>query len=112
MPDWYPEPELERHGLTPDDFNTSGCYVLALDAPTDLAALRDRWGAEYDVAPPAPLVSAVESGHDIIYLGAAKRLCDRLHDHVRGDVRQAGVLAVCPATGVAAVWRTDTPPKS
>lgn len=106
---FYPEESLEAHGVPPDAFNDPGCYALALDVPEDFDDLRDRWYAEYDVEPPAPLVNAVESGYALAYIGAAKRLCARLHDHVAGDVRQAGLLAVCPATELREVWRDSEP---
>lgn len=108
MDDWYPEESLERHGIPPDAFHEPGCYALALDAPEDFAALRERWYSVYEIEPPEEFVNAVEANRDLAYIGAASSLCDRLHDHVRGDVRQAGVLGVCPAVGLREVWRTDT----
>lgn len=106
-PPFYPAESLAEHGV--DDWSASGCYALSLAVPEDFDALRERWYKHYTIEPPEPLVNAVDAGLDACYLGAAKRLRARLADHVRGDVRQAGVLAVCPATGVREVFVDDDP---
>lgn len=108
MPDWYPESELERHGLTPGDWNRPGCYALSLDTPDFAIRFAERWDDHYDVSAPSGLSSAIQGGYDIVYVGATAHLRDRLQDHADGDVRQAGVCAVCPPTGVVAVWPEDT----
>lgn len=108
MPDWYPETALEAHGLTPDTFDSAGCYALALERPGGFDDLRERWYRHYDVEPPGALIDAVDTYRQLRYVGATGNLRDRLHDHVAGDVRRVKLLAVCPPTGVVAVWRYDS----
>lgn len=104
MPNFYPESELEKHGLTPDTFDSPGCYALDLDAPTDIHDLRARWYSHFDSEPPQALVTAVDDGKALVYVGLTQSLLHRLHDHVNRNVRKASILRVCPPTGVREVW--------
>jgi predicted GIY-YIG superfamily endonuclease len=86
-----------------DDPAQPGVYVLALDNPgPTLHAHARRWWTEYQTVQPDD-VGALAGTKDLLYVGAASNLRDRLEDHVRSDVRKSTWLSVYPPVGLRQV---------
>lgn len=103
-PPYYPETQLQHHGIPPHDWTNPGCYALNLTTPPTERDFMTRWRKHYDVNPPEALLAGITDGVPFVYVGATGNLRDRLHDHATGSHRQSSILTVLPATGVAAVW--------
>jgi len=79
-----------------DDPTQPGVYVLSLDNPgPSLHAHARRWYREFETVHPND-VGGLAGTKELLYVGAASDLQERLEDHVRADVRRATWLSVYP----------------
>jgi predicted GIY-YIG superfamily endonuclease len=84
------------------DFTTPAVYALRLHKPANLEAAL----AEHYAETPPWLDDAV-AAEQLVYVGAAARLLDRLEDHVQRNVRTVGLLEVCDIADIFSVWPFD-----
>jgi len=95
--DTYPD---EQHRIT-----DPGVYALRCCRPDDP---RTAWLKTYDVLP--SYIDALEDADGCVYVGAAGgSVLDRIHDHIKGNVRQTAFTSVCPPHSVLATRVSDTP---
>lgn len=79
-----------------DDPTQPGIYVLKLDTPgPSLHAHARRWWGEFQTVHPDDVAGLVGT-EQLLYVGAAAHLQDRLEDHVKADVRRSTWLSVYP----------------
>ena len=100
--------ELNRLGAW-NDAHGPGVYALELAVPDIPAAVREAWLAVHDVLPGEDLDKRLASASQVVYVGAAGNVYDRLTDHVGGQVRQAALLEVFDPVGIVNVWPYDDP---
>lgn len=106
---------LDRRGQL-DDARGPGCYALAVDAPDSGDQVARHWHRHHDQAPSEGFYSRLAEAGDVLYVGAASHVYDRLCDHVAGDVRQAAFLEafppaelhnIYPATDAEAAYQSE-----
>ena len=96
--------DLDRRGLL-DKSRQPGCYALEVDTPDDADEIRQQWRDHWDADPENAEPERLAVADNVAYVGAAhSSIYDRLCDHVAGDVRKAGFLALFPPERVASIY--------
>jgi predicted GIY-YIG superfamily endonuclease len=88
------------------DTHAPAVYALRLSVPSDRTTVEIRWECAYDAHAPEWLWVAHESER-VVYVGAAKSLFARLHQHAEGT-RTASVCLIYPPHSIERVWWYDT----
>lgn len=85
-----------------------GCYALSIATPDGGHETHARrWLVSgYPVPPYLPQIVDVD---EVVYVGRASSVRDRIEDHLRGDVRKASLPTVYAVRGIVAVrWGENT----
>ena len=84
-----------------------GVYALRIDTPSGgVETHARRWlAAGYETTP--PYLAAIVDASQVVYVGAATSVRDRLDDHLAGDVRQATLPTVYGIDDLDGVWWYD-----
>jgi len=98
---------VEQVGYTPTELRNPGVYTLRCCRPDDPTAA---WDEIFDHR--SQYVDEMIDASEIVYVGAAKDVYDRLTDHVAGDVRQTALLRVCPPHNLIDVQLFDSADKA
>jgi len=99
-----PEEQLAAFVDGLSDTREPGVYVLRLSKPdADLSVL---WSMEYDVMHPD--IESMQSAERLFYVGAAKDVLGRIHEHLDAPNRSGALMSICPIHSVADVhWYDD-----
>lgn len=103
----YVETDLEQFVDDLSDAHAPGVYALRLSTPSDRETVRERWSAAYDVDVPEWVWIAFESPA-VLYIGAAKNVHARLHEHLDSPNRSASICHAFPIHSVWDVWWFDS----
>ena len=84
-----------------------GVYALLIDTPdAGFETHARRWlAAGYETTP--PYLDAIVDASQVVYVGAAKSVRDRLDDHLAGEVRKATLPSVYEIQDLDGVWWYD-----
>lgn len=106
--DRYVEDDLTALLGTDDmeEAHRPGVYSLKLSTPDDWQAVKACWRQAYDKEMPAWVREAYESS-TVLYVGGAKNVHHRLHEHANGS-RAPAIEAVFPPHSVWDVWFFDS----
>lgn len=101
--------DLDTRGLL-DKSRQPGCYALQVKTPDDADEIRQQWRDHWDADPENAEPERLAQSSNVAYVGAAhSSIYSRLCDHVAGDVRKAGFLALFPPERVASIYPSADP---
>ncbi|AGM11193.1 hypothetical protein M197_gp28 [Haloarcula hispanica tailed virus 2] len=92
-----------------EDARGPGCYALRLRVPDSAEDAHRTWLQHFEATPGDDALTRMAQADRVAYVGASKRVYDRLMDHAEGEKRKAAVLRAFPAVEVVRVWPMDTP---
>ena len=105
--DWYPPVESGLNGdrspeedIEPwvDDLSDArepGVYVVKCSTPSEWDTVERLWSKHYEVDPPDWVREAFES-HVVLYVGGAKDVLGRLHQHLENANQSSALTRVFP----------------
>lgn len=99
----YVEEDLAQHVDDLSDAHQPGVYALKLSTPDSRDVVEERWARQYEVGVPEWVWHAVDHP-TVLYVGAAKNVLERIHEHLDSPNRSASLCHVCPIHSVWDVW--------
>jgi predicted GIY-YIG superfamily endonuclease len=97
----------EELGRLDVNWHEPAVYALRLCQPQSQDRFHQDWFETYDTEPPDELYNALQA-RSVYYVGAAKDLLDRLHEHLDNPNRSGAIMAAFPIHSVAQVWPQDS----
>lgn len=101
----YPEDDFELLGI--DAWRCSAIYALRLSRPLSQDRMLEDWFEHYEVPPPPEIHEARQSS-EVYYVGAAKDVLGRIHEHLENPNRSGAIMKVMPIHSIAEVWPQDS----
>lgn len=88
-----------------------GCYALEVAIPDRGEQIARYWHRHHDHAPEG-FYRRLADAEQVLYVGAAKDVYERLCDHIAGEVRQATFLKAYPAVSLHSIWPKEVPERA
>jgi len=94
---------------TDESADRPGCYALSIATPQGGYETHARRWLDAGYESPPPYLGAIVDAAEVVYVGRAASVRDRLEDHLRGDKRRASLPSVYDVRGILAVrWGENT----